>query len=580
MVDNDVADSSSLSSTFVFDLFEDTIVAEFTGRNNFAEENFEIVRLLCLFYNAKLNYEAHPYDQIVRLPDGTTTTWEYVTVGTQLFSPNGIVTVTDIPMDGIDDIYKVTLNDGREIEASSNHIWLVNKLNEKDYKEVTTLEMFKSGVINKFGQSKYFIPNHNGVEYQYKEVPIDPYTLGLLIAEGAFTKFQRNKYKNHPRHFVQMSFNKTDAEFYKTVIPYTMKYIGTKGYSWHLYIDNIDKILESLGLLFADSSKKFIPELYLYNSREVRLELLKGIMDGDGCATNGANILVSTSKKLVDDVLLLCRSLGIRASFQKSRKEGVMYNRTYDKFYNTKKVYRIAIVSNIPIFKLPRKVNKQYIYKPFIPGSKASALLYKTPISKIEYIGKKRCKCVTVNNDNGLYLIGDYVITHNCNKKGLFAYFQKMHSTYLLAETPQYLRDKQLIKYSNYGSNAYGVNASAAINNYANGLLKDWFNKLTAVTVKNELGEEVQTLIPMLYTLKSRALIEEAIQFAPEKNVDRIRAMGMVMIYREEYRILYGENLNEGYEDSIRNDYLGEDQFFKNNYDNRFLIDSIKHSFN
>ena len=81
--------------------------------------------------------------------------------------------------------------------------------------------------------------------------------------------------------------------------------------------------------------------------------------------------------------------------------------------------------------------------------------------------------------------------------------------------------------------------------------MKDWFNKLTAVTVKNELGEEVQTLIPMLYTLKSRALIEEAIQFAPEKNVDRIRAMGMVMIYREEYRILYGENLNEGYEDSI-----------------------------
>ena len=171
-------------------------------------------------------------------------------------------------------------------------------------------------------------------------------------------------------------------------------------------------------------------------------------------------------------------------------------------------------------------------------------------------------------------------LLYESNKKGTFAYFQKMHSTYLLAETPQYLRDKQLIKYSNYGSNAYGVNASAAINNYANGLLKDWFNKLTAVTVKNELGEEVQTLIPMLYTLKSRALIEEAIQFAPEKNVDRIRAMGMVMIYREEYRILYGENLNEGYEDSIKSDYLGEDQFFKNNYDNRFLIDSIKHSFN
>lgn len=58
-VDNDQAESSSLSSTFVFDLFTDKIVAEFTGRKPFAEDNYEIVRLLCLFYNAKVLYESN-----------------------------------------------------------------------------------------------------------------------------------------------------------------------------------------------------------------------------------------------------------------------------------------------------------------------------------------------------------------------------------------------------------------------------------------------------------------------------------------------------------------------------------------
>ena len=48
-VDNDQAESHSLSSTFVLDLYTDRIVAEYTGRQPFADDNFEIVRLLCLF---------------------------------------------------------------------------------------------------------------------------------------------------------------------------------------------------------------------------------------------------------------------------------------------------------------------------------------------------------------------------------------------------------------------------------------------------------------------------------------------------------------------------------------------------
>lgn len=58
-VDNDQADSNSLMSAIVFDLYTDDIVAEYTGRQAFAEDGYEIVRLLAIFYNAQIMYESN-----------------------------------------------------------------------------------------------------------------------------------------------------------------------------------------------------------------------------------------------------------------------------------------------------------------------------------------------------------------------------------------------------------------------------------------------------------------------------------------------------------------------------------------
>lgn len=159
---------------------------------------------------------------------------------------------------------------------------------------------------------------------------------------------------------------------------------------------------------------------------------------------------------------------------------------------------------------------------------------------------------------------------YESNKKGIYAYFKVKRSVHLLAETPEYLRDKQLIKYSNVGSNAYGVNASSAINNYANSLLRDWFNKLVQISIEKEDGTYDQVSVPVIHTLKTRALIEEAIQFNPEINVDRIRAMGMVMIYRQEYIIRYGDNMNAESREKYDEGDLSNDPYFRNNYDLRF----------
>lgn len=182
-----------------------------------------------------------------------------------------------------------------------------------------------------------------------------------------------------------------------------------------------------------------------------------------------------------------------------------------------------------------------------------------------EYTGREELANSNFEKVRLLCLYYDAPCLYESNKKGLYAYFDMNKCTHLLADTPEYLRDKQMVKYSSFGSNQKGVNASAAINNYANSLIKDWLLKPVAVTVKED-DQDKQIMVPRLYTVRNRALIEECIAFTPEINVDRIRALGMVMLYRQQQIILYGDNLNSESREKIDSGYAGNDSFFTKNY--------------
>lgn len=160
---------------------------------------------------------------------------------------------------------------------------------------------------------------------------------------------------------------------------------------------------------------------------------------------------------------------------------------------------------------------------------------------------------------------------YESNKKGIYAYFSKLKCTHLLADTPQYLRDKQLVKYSSFGSNAKGVNASAAVNNYANNLIREWLLKPVSTIVKGDDGEEKQIEVPTLYFIRNRALLEELISFTPEINVDRIRALGMVMLSREEKLIIYQGNLSAEARLKAQESNLANDDYFTRNYDAKII---------
>lgn len=163
------------------------------------------------------------------------------------------------------------------------------------------------------------------------------------------------------------------------------------------------------------------------------------------------------------------------------------------------------------------------------------------------------------------------VCLYEQNKKGIFSYFSKMNCTHLLADTPEYLRDKQLIKSIGYGNTSKGVNATLPINNFANGLIRDWLLKPVPTVVKD--GEvEKEITVSNLYFIKNRALLQELILFNPDINVDRVRALGMLMLYREEKIITYQGDLSRSKNDTYSASYLGNDPFFQNNYEHKYNI--------
>ena len=151
------------------------------------------------------------------------------------------------------------------------------------------------------------------------------------------------------------------------------------------------------------------------------------------------------------------------------------------------------------------------------------------------------------------------------NKKGLFSYFSKNNCTYLLTDQLEFLRDKQMIKDVGYGNKAKGTNATLAVNSYAKNLLRAWLLRPTVV-IQEVDGEQVEVSIPSLFTVRSRALIKELINFNNEGNFDRISAMGMLMLLREDKMITYQGNISKERQERESASYLGNDPFFDRNY--------------
>lgn len=150
------------------------------------------------------------------------------------------------------------------------------------------------------------------------------------------------------------------------------------------------------------------------------------------------------------------------------------------------------------------------------------------------------------------------------NKKGLFAYFSRMNSLYLLTDVLEFLKDKDMVKGELYGNKQKGSPSTVPIKNYYRNSIRDWLLK-PVVIIEND--EEIT--IPQLKLCRSRALLKELTLWNPDGNFDEHDALGMLMLLREDRLRLMGDRSFEQTLENNRGDYLGNDPFFSDNYDER-----------
>ena len=341
---------------------------------------------------------AHPLTEKVFTPKGWKS-WNDIKIGDKLYGSYGNeTTVIDIPYEGISPCYKITLRDGRVVYASDDHTWNITERQKENKIYSTRALLDKYEMKHKMSdrcpsgiEHHCYIPNHLGIEMPFKETQVDPYTFGLMLGDGCF--------RHKSAYFTQLE---EDFNEEKQYIPYKFTRWKTKN-SYRIHIPNWISILKEYGLYWAKSEDKFIPDEYKYNSREVRLNILKGLCDTDATSCRHIVNFTTVSSKLRDDIMWVARSLGYNCNY--TTRHG-KYKDIHCLDY-----FVINIYAGPEIFNLKRKSdNIQY------NNNSQKSRRDKTAIVNIEYIGEIPCKCVTVDSHDGMYLIGDFVQTHNCAK--------------------------------------------------------------------------------------------------------------------------------------------------------------------
>lgn len=302
-------------------------------------------------------------------------------------------------------MYRLYLRDGRSLDVSEDHINTIihrevvrNKITKKcttKYvrKDITTKDLLQLKLKSTRPKTKknpsgyealVWIPNCKPIDFPEQNLPIDPYTLGLILGDGTIDR---------ETGYVRLTAHKNDFAFYKTVIPYDLgtTYIDKRNLNiTYTGIKGLGKILKSLKLN-VHGDFKFIPNQYFYGSIEQRYALLRGLIDTDGTVSKSSTYFLSNSYQLAIGVLYLTYSLGGSGSINSFTSA------------SGKTVYRVHLATKECSSLLPRKANK---WKP-------SAQSEKVILDKIEPIPMVPSQCLMVDNESHTFIADEFIVTHN-----------------------------------------------------------------------------------------------------------------------------------------------------------------------
>lgn len=339
----------------------------------------------------------------------TPTGWvkvENLIVGQTIYTPMGTPTKVlakwlqpKMPM------YEITFKDGRKAVVNENHLW---KCYWKKFRRVTpenpwrirtTKELFDYSWNNCYGRQsapRFYIPLTSPIPFPKKELLLDPYVLGCLLGDGALSQ----------NYTSITTMDEELIEFFKQKqikIGAIQQKKDNKASSYGL--PGMNKMMEALGLAECKSNTKFIPEMYKWGSIEQRFSLFQGLMDTDGTISKGGTISFCTvSMQLAEDMKNLIYSLG---GIVKISKKSAWFKNFKGEKLNGQIAYQLNIRFPFPeqAFKISRKKNKAR--KTQYSDDLKLEIISIVPMKKAESI------CISVSDPSGLFLIDDYVVTHN-----------------------------------------------------------------------------------------------------------------------------------------------------------------------
>lgn len=296
-----------------------------------------------------------------------------IKVGDYIIGQDGKPTrVTGVYPQGVTDTYKVMFTDGREIIASPEHLWAVESSRFRTRRILQTeeiVEYYKKDYL----KGRLRVPQYSGNHGVDKDFIIPPYVLGVLLGDGCLTT-------------KGVVYCKPSLEVFNKVKSYLPNREIVMLRSKNVSIKNSKDISDELNRLNlrVHSYNKFIPQEYLIGtSKKQREELLQGLLDTDGYQTKSYNEFSTTSKQLALGVQQLAWSLGydcrLKSRMGKYKKDG--------EIKETRINYRV-IISN-------KRHKSQALIKDVIP--------YK----------RLETQCITVDNKDKLFVLENYIVTHN-----------------------------------------------------------------------------------------------------------------------------------------------------------------------
>ena len=348
---------------------------------------------------------------LVPTPDGMRKVSD-IREGDYLFDRLGRPTkVLGVFPQGEKEVWEITFGDGRTAKCSNEHIWRVNKTtwrNKSKWKDMTLKEIMSGSLIDNSRGAYFRIPNSHCVEYSKKDYKINPYIIGAFLGDGCCLE-----------HALTISCGDSDvAEHVAELLGENIvsKRQSESNYSYVFYSNGIS--IKTKGTLPEElidySYNKYIPTEYKYGSKEQRMELLNGLFDTDGCCTIDnrkghklcSNITFSTtSKRLAEDVKEVLGSLGIVSNISEDKRT---------EKYTSGNCYTVYA-------RIPNELKSDFFWikrKKDIARTTENEFQKKTfnttTIREIKSLGyKEEMTCFYVDNDEHLFLMNDFIVTHN-----------------------------------------------------------------------------------------------------------------------------------------------------------------------